>query len=1281
MNMDWKFTGFYGHPDATKRLEAWNLLKRLEQLTPGPWACIGDFNEIVTLSEKSGGNMRQRSQMTAFQNTIEECDLTDLGFVGPKFTWSNCQEGHDTIRERLDRGVANREWRRAFPEAEVHVAVSACSDHAPLFLYLARPPITNGKNPRFYYEAGWANNESCKEVINSVWSKVYSNDLGWARLGAKLKECITSLKMWCRNSRKDGQQEFLKLNRRLLSLQEREDTAVIPEIKKIKTQLHVLLDNEELWWRQRAKEDWLKMGDRNTRFFHACASDKRRRNRVETIIDERGQRRESQAEIENAFVVYFSELFTRGPLGDIASCIQPIESRVSADMNANLLLDFSMEEIEAALFQMGPYKAPGPDGLNASFFQTNWSTMREEVCQAILEILNYGVIPQDLNLTHITLIPKLKNPLHVTDFRPISLCNVLYKLISKVLANRLKKILPSIIAPTQSAFIPGRLISDNVLAAYETLHTMHTGMKGKKGYMAVKLDMSKAYDRVEWGFLEAVMEQMGFNRRWIDLVMMCVRSVKYSIVVNGTPCGLITPSRGIRQGDPISPYLFLLCAESLSAMFSQANRDGRLTGVPTSRGGPVISHLFFADDSLLFCRSNMTQWNHLTAILHLYEGASGQKMNSNKTGIFFSKNSAASDKIQIQGVAGIPVDQRYDTYLGLPAIVGRSRIRAFRSIKDKVWKRLQDWKLTFLSQAGKEILLKAVVQAIPTYCMSVFKLPKTLCTEINSMMMRFFWGHKEKEKRIHWLSWSKLSTSKAQGGMGFRDIVNFNKALLAKQIWRLWKFPNSLIATIMKAKYYPNCSVLEADCGKKPSFAWRSIQSSSDLIKEGLVWRVGNGKSIRIWKDRWFKSPTTYKIISPPKILDPNSTVSALIEENTKWWNLGLLHQLFSSDEVKSIQALPISETNQEDCLVWRGTARGVFSVRSAYHIQKDRILATKAEGSSCGRNKTIWNKIWQLKIKNTEKHFLWRACHDSLPTKVNLASRMIISDPLCPICGLEPETAYHILWQCPSACDVWSAGGPIFQKSHFEGPKFLQVVEGMHERCDSEDFHLFAGISRRVWLRRNAFIHEGAFSHPNSIIEQARQELVLLKTLTEGETGNAPPVGDPPSTSWKAPPQGWLKANWDAGLDRKNGRVGLGVVIRDHLGKMWAAKSQTRHGFLDPSAAEAWAARMAVQLCIEMGTRQVQLEGDAMNVIAAINAEGGDTGEWGQITGDIHCLLRNFSQWEMKYTCRGNNKVAHALAHFAVTDVMDMVWFYTPPDCIRDLLQAEYSALQISHQ
>jgi hypothetical protein len=185
---------------------------------------------------------------------------------------------------------------------------------------------------------------------------------------------------------------------------------------------------------------------------------------------------------------------------------------------------------------------------------------------------------------------------------------------------------------------------------------MHTGMRGKKGFMVVKLDMSKAYDKIEWGFLEAVMKRMGFGERWITLIMMCVRTVKYSVIVNGNPCGLITLSWGIRHGDPISPYLFLLCAEALSAMITRANGDGRLMGVPTSKRGPEISHLFFADDSLLFCRATLMQWNHLSFILQLYEEASGQKMNANKTAIFFSRNTTVTDKEQIQEVARIPTN-------------------------------------------------------------------------------------------------------------------------------------------------------------------------------------------------------------------------------------------------------------------------------------------------------------------------------------------------------------------------------------------------------------------------------------------------------------------------------------------------------------------------------------------------------------------------------------------------------------------------------------------------
>ncbi|XP_059441970.1 uncharacterized protein LOC132174312 [Corylus avellana] len=342
--------------------------------------------------------------------------------------------------------------------------------------------------------------------------------------------------------------------------------------------------------------------------------------------------------------------------------------------------------------------------------------------------------------------------------------------------------------------------------------------------MAVKLDMSKAYDRVEWNFLEAIMCRMGFATKWIHLMRMCVTTVSYAVVINGSPCGHIIPKRGLRQGDTISPYLFLICAEALSALLSTGTEVGLLTGVPTSRRGSRLSHLFFADDSLLFCRATIEQWNCLTNALKAYEDALGQRLNNVKTSIYFSKNTSLVDREAILAASGIPASQSIDAYLGLPSMVGKSRTTAFRGVIDKVWKRLQDWKIKFLSRVGKEILLKAVIQAIPLYCMSVFLFPKGLCREINSLMKKFWWGNQANGSRVHWMNWETMGRSKNSGGMGFRDFHSFNKALLAKQCWRLWQYPESLIGQIMKAKYFPNTTILDAQLAdlieEKRSSAW-----------------------------------------------------------------------------------------------------------------------------------------------------------------------------------------------------------------------------------------------------------------------------------------------------------------------------------------------------------------------------------------------------------------------------------------------------------------------------
>jgi ribonuclease HI len=321
---------------------------------------------------------------------------------------------------------------------------------------------------------------------------------------------------------------------------------------------------------------------------------------------------------------------------------------------------------------------------------------------------------------------------------------------------------------------------------------------------------------------------------------------------------------------------------------------------------------------------------------------------------------------------------------------------------------------------------------------------------------------------------------------------------------------------------------------------------------------------------------------------------------------------------------------------------------------------------------------IWQLNIPNVEKHFLWRACHDILPTRVNLCARKIITDPLCLLCEREPETAFHILWQCPSAGDVWGAGGKVFQKSSFKGPDFIQVVEEMLRKCDPEEFSQFVGIARRIWLRRNEVMHGGSFQHPNSIVKLAQQATEVYQSLRNGRDVEPTVFTEVIENVWKAPSPGWFKANWDAGIDKKNGRVGLGVIIRNHRGAMVASKSHFINGVMDPTAAEAMAALMAVTFCVEMGIEQVVLEGDAKNVITAVNSDEPDESGRGQLTADICYSLRSIQVWVMRHTCREANKVAHAIANWAMSNTMNKVWLYDPPDCIRSFLQADFSAVQV---
>lgn len=554
-------------------------------------------------------------------------------------------------------------------------------------------------------------------------------------------------------------------------------------------------------------------------------------------------------------------------------------------MNEELLKPFTREEVVQALKSIGNLKAPGPDGMPALFYKEYWDDVGDRVVE---EVLDGGPMPDCWNDTTIVLIPKKRKPEHIKDLRPISLCSVIYKLISKVLANRLKLILPDVISPAQSAFVPGRLITDNILIAYEMTHFLKKRKKGKVGFAAIKLDMSKAYDRVEWDFLRKMMQRFGFHENWIQLIMKCVSSVSYRIRVNGVLSDMFRPERGIRQGDPLSPYLFLLCAEGFSAMLAKAEKEGKLHGVTICRSAPSVSHLLFADDSLILCKANREEAQVLKHILSVYEECSGQMINAEKSAIMFSPNTSSDDRQGVMGALNIRSETFNEKYLGLPVYVGRTRTNVFAYLKERIWQRVQGWKENLLSKAGKEVLIKAVAQAIPVFAMGCFDITKEMCNQISAMIAQFWWNDQDKDNSMHWLSWEKLVSSKAEGGLGFRDLHSFNMPMLAKQGWRLIHNPGSLCARILKAKYYPATFLLEARVKEGCSYTWRSIMQGVGVLKEGIVWRVGNGQNINIWSDPWLPRNFTRRPITP-RGRNLITKVDELIHSLTEQWDSSLL--------------------------------------------------------------------------------------------------------------------------------------------------------------------------------------------------------------------------------------------------------------------------------------------------------------------------------------------------------------------------------------------------------
>lgn len=659
------------------------------------------MNNIVNQEDKRGGLPYPSWLINGFQEVLEDCDLNDVELIGYPYTW---ERGHGTsewMESRLDRALVNRSMLESFADIRLTNLEISTSDHNPIYL---EPKVLIPFTPTrsFKFENAWLREPICRQIVEDIWDRHQGDSLQ-----NKLRECAVVLSKWGQEVTGSFKDRIMKCKAMLKRFKGRRDSNSIKKYQEALDRLNEIYCQQEVFWRQRSKQLWLREGDQNSKFFHAASKNRRRANKITSLFNDAGEEVDWDSGLDHTMSSYFSNLFSSSGT-EWNPLLEGVRHRIDDVQNTSLTSPVETNEVKKALFSMHPDKSPGPDGISPGFYQKFWGIVGKDLVQITRDFFITGQLQDGIGDTIIVLIPKKKSPVNMRDLRPISLCNVSYKVISKVIANRLKMVLPHLISEIQSAFIPGRLITDNIMVSYEVIHYMKRKTQGTAGWMALKLDMSKAYDRVEWSFLRRMLTQMSFNLSSINLMMTCVCSAKYQISNSGRQFGSIIPSRGIRQGDPLSSYLFLVCMEGLSILIQEYERRRNITGIQVARGAPRLSHMFFADDTYLFCKASEREVDHIVDLLNIFELSSSQKINAEKSSVLFSRNVAGEIRGMVCSKLGFSEAGDNTLYLGLPNMIGRNKSRVLGYVKDRMKERIKGWEKNFLSRGGKEILLKTV---------------------------------------------------------------------------------------------------------------------------------------------------------------------------------------------------------------------------------------------------------------------------------------------------------------------------------------------------------------------------------------------------------------------------------------------------------------------------------------------------------------------------------------------------------------------------------------------
>ena len=449
--------------------------------------------------------------------------------------------------------------------------------------------------------------------------------------------------------------------------------------------------------------------------------------------------------------------------------------QVSAMENEVLTCHFSEEEIKNVVFQMESNKAPGPDGFPAEFYQYFWETIKSDLL-ALFEDFHKGNLQlHSLNFGIITLVPKT-DAIKIQNYRPICLLNVSFKILTKVLTNRIVLLANKIIRPSQTAFVPGSYILEGVVTLHETLHELHR--KNKDGII-LKLDFEKAYDKIRWPFLQQVLRMKGFSDVWCSWIQKVVSKGSVAVKVNDEYGHYFQTKKGVRQGDPLSQILFNIVVDMLAILINRAKDRGHFQGLIPHIVDDGLSILQYADDTLIFLDVDIEGAKNMKLLLCAFEHLSGLKINFHKSQLF-CYGAAKERELEYSEIFGCNKGHYPFKYLSIPMHHRKLSNEDWNDIIERLKKRLNGWKGKMLSVGGRLVLINSILTSITMFMLSFFKIPRKVLEKLDQIRSRFFWEGEGHKKKYRLTKWSIVCTPKDMGWLGIIDFDLQNKCLLSK---------------------------------------------------------------------------------------------------------------------------------------------------------------------------------------------------------------------------------------------------------------------------------------------------------------------------------------------------------------------------------------------------------------------------------------------------------------------------------------------------------------------